>query len=113
MTDIPSSTTELRLARQRADLARENFTLSLQKLRDRITPDRIKNDALTAAHDGVQSAKSGAQSAVRRHPWLTAAATISALLLLFWKPARFLTLYAARGAWFVWLNRAIWSRIDD
>lgn len=113
MTDLPSpSSSDLRSARQRANEARAQFSVALANLRDRISPDRIKDDAAQAASEKIQRAKDNARATVQRHPFIAAATTIAGLALFFWRPARSMMIYGARGAWFVWLNRAIWSRDD-
>jgi ElaB/YqjD/DUF883 family membrane-anchored ribosome-binding protein len=112
MTEHTSPHAELRLTRQRADAARERFGAALQNVRDRIAPARIKDDAVAAVHDRAENAKRGAKGVVRRHPFITGIAMISGIALLFWRPARFLALYSVRGAWFIWLNRAIWGNND-
>lgn len=113
MTDLPSrSPSDLSAARQRADEARARFSVALLHLRDRISPGRIKDDAVHAASEKMHRAKENARAAVQRHPFIAVATTIAGLALLFWRPARSMMIYGARGAWFVWLNRAIWSRDD-
>jgi len=44
---------------------------------------------------------------------LATVAATGTVALLFWKPVRFMLLYGMRGAWLIWLNRALWSLRDD
>lgn len=100
-------------ARNRADLARLRFVTALDGTRKRLSPGRLKDDALLVVSDRVDDAKNEARQALRRHPLLTLSAVAGAVAILFWAPARHLTLYAARAGQFIWLNRKLWSPKND
>jgi len=104
---------ELIAARQRADGARQRFTAALQIARQRISPASLKEDAVETIHQKTNQAKRRTRSILRRHPVLATVAATGTVALLFWKPVRFMLLYGMRGAWLIWLNRALWSLRDD
>ncbi|MCW2338375.1 ElaB/YqjD/DUF883 family membrane-anchored ribosome-binding protein [Sphingobium sp. B2D3A] len=112
MSSAPSPL-ELAEARQRADGARERFRSALDGVRERLSPAHLKDDAVEAVQQKVSQAKQAARGTLRRHPVLTTLGATGAVGLLFWRPVRFILLYVMRGAWLVWLNRALWSQKED
>ncbi len=96
-------------ARDRANLARLRFVTALDGTRKRVSPARLKDDALLAINDKIDDAKNDARQALRRHPVVTVSAVAGGAAILFWAPARHLALYAARVGQFIWLNRKLWT----
>jgi len=89
------------------------FIGALDSVRERLRPVHLKADAIDAISDQIESAKEGVRTAIRQHPILTASAAAGGLVLIFWRPVRLVLLYGMRGAWMVWLNRALWSNRHD
>lgn len=109
----PEQRQDVAQARAHADLARLRFSTALGNVRQRISPGRLKDDALTAVGEKVESAKLQARMSIRSHPVLMASAASGFVALLFWRPARTTLLYGARLAQIVWLNRKLWSASSD
>ncbi len=104
---------QIREARERADLARMRFANSLSNARERLSPARLKQDAVVAAGDKVADVRKSVRSQLFRHPVLAAAAAASGVALLFWKPARKVALVGLRAGRIIWVNRQLWSSIRD
>ncbi|MBB5986318.1 hypothetical protein [Sphingobium lignivorans] len=70
----PEQRQDVAQARAHADLARLRFSTALGNVRQRISPGRLKDDALTAVGEKVESAKLQARMSIRSHPVLMASA---------------------------------------
>lgn len=79
---------DVRIARERADLARERFNRRLRAMKDRVSPARLKGDAGEAFLDRVNGAKAAARQAVWRRPVLTGSIVLGTATVLFWKPLK-------------------------
>lgn len=99
--------------RERADLARRRFTTALNGTRRRLSPDRLKADALVVAGDKMDEAKRAARQSLRRHPVLAVSAALGGLAIMFWAPARHLALFGTRASQLIWVNRKLWRSKND
>jgi ElaB/YqjD/DUF883 family membrane-anchored ribosome-binding protein len=69
-------------ARARARAARDQLMATLGTVQERLRPANLAQDAVDTARQGMASAAREGARAVRRRPWLTAAAAGGAGLLL-------------------------------
>jgi hypothetical protein len=104
---------EVARARERADLARMRFSNAVSGVLDRLTPDRLRAEAIEVAADQLQQAKHDLLERFRH--WPVAAASIGAagLAIIFWKPARVAARYGLRIASIAWSTRDLWRRKND
>lgn len=100
-------------ASERAELARLRFVTALDGTRQRLSFDRLKDDALVAAGDKVQEAKETVRQTIRNRPFMVGSVIIGGLAFIFWAPARLMARYGARAAHLFWLNRTLWSPRND
>lgn len=101
---------EIVRARERADLARLRFGNAVNGVLDRLTPDRLRAEAIEVATDQLALAKQDLMQRFKHAPlaFASLAAGIGALML--WKPARDAGRFAFRLASFAWATRGIWRR---
>ncbi|MBT2187722.1 hypothetical protein [Sphingobium nicotianae] len=100
-------------ARQRATVARLRFINSVQSTRRRLSPARLKEDALLAAGDYIEEVRHDARQTIRRHPIIAVSAVAGLFAMLFWRPARVTGMYGLRAAQILWLNRRLWRQSDE
>ncbi|MBK5264561.1 MAG: hypothetical protein JJE34_04900 [Alphaproteobacteria bacterium] len=82
---IPRSST-YRQAERDADTAREDFRQSLQIARDRLTPRRLKADAVLKLHQSVSTARHATIAKARAHPFLLIGLLSGIIAFLFRRP---------------------------
>ncbi len=100
-------------ARERADLARMRFGNAVNAALDRISPDRLKQDAIEIATDQIEDTW---HAFIKRFPyWPLAAATLGAGIaaIFIWRPARIAVRHAARGVELAWAVRQLWSQSNE
>jgi len=78
-------------ARRRADVARAEFQNALTAARERISPDRLKRDAVVAVTNRMDDTRAAGVALVRRRPILSVLIGGTLAVLIFWRPARALT----------------------
>ncbi len=105
---------EITRARERADLARLRFSNSVGDIVDRLTPDRLRAEAIEIIADQLERTRS--DLLVRFKNWPVAAGAAAAVastavaVFTFWKPARGLLRYIMRFASVLWTARDLWRR---
>ncbi len=97
-------------ARERADLARLRFGNAIDGVLDRLTPDRLRAEAIEIVADQFEQTRHDLIERFRRWPIAVAAAGVAMAVFTFWSPARVLVRYAMRLASIVWTTRDLWRR---
>lgn len=104
---------EIARARERADLARLRFGNAVNAALDRISPDRLRQDAIDIATDQIEDSW---HAFIRRFPyWPLAVASLGASIaaLIIWRPARVAVRQAVRGIELFWAARQLWSQTNE
>jgi hypothetical protein len=95
MTDAERQ--DLAKARERADLARMRFANAFDGVLQRVSPERLRDDAMDAVADQFTQAKRDLLRSLRF--WPIAVGALGAVLAMsFWRPARTAAGYALRLA---------------
>ena len=107
---------ELARARERADLARLRFSNAVDGVLDRLTPERLRAEAIEAATDQLEQAKRDLMQRFRHWPLalgsLAAAILAGVLALIFWRPARVAARYAFRLGSMALTLKGLWRNSD-
>lgn len=100
-------------ARERADLARLRFANAFNGVLGRISPDRLRQDAIEIATDQIEDTW---HAFLKRFPrWPVAVATLGASVaaMIIWKPARVAVRHALRGVELLWAVQQLWRKTDE
>ena len=103
---------ELARARERADLARLRFGNAVNGVLERITPDRLRAEAIEAATDQFEQAKRDLMQRFRHWPIAIGALAAALLTLIFWRPARVALRYAFRLGSMALTLKGLWRSTD-
>ena len=104
---------ELARARERADLARLRFGNAVNGVLERLTPDRLRSEAIEAAADHLEQAKRDLMQRFRHWPFALGSLAIGLLAFIFWRPARVAVRYVLRLGSIAWTMRDLWRRTDE
>ncbi len=102
---------EIARARERADLARLRFGNAVTSALHRVTPDRLKADAIEEAREQINNARRDLMKRFRYWPVALGAVGVGAAALIFWKPARVVAQYGARAVGLAWTGWQLWRRM--
>ena len=97
-------------ARERADLARMRFGNAVNGVLARLSPDRLRAEAIEAAADQFQQARRDIMLRFRRWPVVAIPLAAASLAILFWQPARRVARWGVRLASLAWTTRQLWRR---
>lgn len=104
---------ELARARERADLARLRFTNAVDGVLDRLTPHRLRAEAIEVVTDQFEEAKRDLMARFKHWPVAVAAFGAALVALIFWRPARVAAEYAVRLSSIAWTLRDLWRSKDE
>jgi hypothetical protein len=95
-------------ARERADLARLRFSNAVSGVLDRLTPDRLRAEAIEIAADQLEQTRRDLMQRFRYWPVAAASVAAAGVTIAFWRPARVAARYGLQIASFVWSTRNLW-----
>jgi len=102
---------DIQRARERADLARLRFGNSVTSALHRVTPDRLKQDAIEEAREQLGNARRDLMKRFRYWPVAAGAVGVGILAMIFWTPARVVGRYGARAVGIAWTGWQLWRRM--
>ncbi|MBO9576225.1 MAG: hypothetical protein J7494_10840 [Sphingobium sp.] len=104
---------ELARARERADLARLRFGNAVHGVLERLTPDRLRAEAIEAATDQFEQAKRDLMHRFRHWPIVLGSVAAGLLALLFWRPARVALRYGLRAVSIATAVKNLWRPSNE
>lgn len=102
-----------RNAELEAKVARTDFLRSVSEAKARLSPHRIKDDAVQQLRRTADNVRHEAVESVRRHPFITGGVAAAVVAAIFRRPLMALSRAAGVSIWKAWNARKLQETSDE